>query len=172
MPSRSVAPRHAPPVLVLLGLLGACSRPDPPTLVPDKVKVTAMSMSRLDLAVTLKVTNPNSVGLVARTVHAHVVVADKFDLGTVDIPVVTSFPAGKTTPLEVPLSVQVRDVAPLAQLAVTQASLPYTVEGTVGLGGDLLHVDLPFRLADSVPRDQVVHAAMGAIPGLGSFGFH
>jgi LEA14-like dessication related protein len=148
-------------------LLLACSRPEPPTLAPERVKVTGITTSQIGVDVTLEVTNPNSIDLVARSLTAHIVIAEHVDVGTVDIPVTTVFPANQTTKLEVPLSVQFTDLGQLAQLAVAGADLAYTVDGTVGLGGELLRVNLPYHLRGTVPRDQVTRAALKALPGLG-----
>lgn len=153
--------------VVLFPVLMACSRPAPPTLAPERVKITGITTSQLSLDVTLEVTNPNSVDLVARSLDAHIVIAGHVDVGTVDIPVTTVFPANQTTKLEVPLSVQFTDLAQLAQLAIAGADLPYTVDGTVGLGGELLRVNIPYHLSGTVPRDQVTRAALRALPGLG-----
>ena len=150
-----------------LALATACSKPSPPTLIPERVSITGLTLTQINLEVTIRATNPNSVDLVARSLSAHVVVAGQFDVGTVDIPVTTTLPAGQTTTLDVPLSVKLTDAAPLAKLAMTSASVPYTVDGTVGLGGDLLHVDVPYTLSASVPRDQIIGATLGSIPGLG-----
>jgi LEA14-like dessication related protein len=144
----------------------ACAKPAPPTLTPERVQLTALTPSRIELRVLIRAENPNTIDLVARNLTAAVRVAGKFDVGTVEIPVTTTLPAGRATKLDVPLSVKLNDIAPLAQLAMTSTSIPYTVEGTVGLGGDLVHVELPFTLTGSVPRDQVVQAALGAIPGM------
>jgi len=151
---------------IALFVTAACEKPAPPTLVPERVRITALSPSRIDLDVRLSVTNPNAVDLVARSLDAHVVIGGKFDVGTVEIPVTTVLPARKTTTLDVPLSVRVADVAPLAELALTHTDIPYTVDGHVELGGELLHVTVPYQLSDSVPRDQIVRAALAAIPGL------
>ncbi len=153
--------------LALLPL--ACSKPEPPTLAPDRVRITGLSTSRIDLDVTLRATNPNSLDLVARNLTAHLVLDGQFDVGTVDIPFKTVLPAGQTTSLDVPLSVKIVDIAPLAQLALTKAKIPCSVDGTVGVGGDLLHVDIPYRLTGTVDRDQVLRAAAAGIPGLGGF---
>ncbi len=149
-----------------LALAAACSKPAPPTLAPESVRITQITPLRIDFHVVLRATNPNAIDLVARDLTAHVLVAGRFDFGTVDIPVTTTLPAGQTTRLDVPLSVKVADLAPLAQLALTSPKIPYKVDGTVGLGGDLLHVEIPYELGDAVPRDQIVQAAMSSIPGL------
>lgn len=150
-------------VLACLLAVASCTRPSPPTIVPERVRITGLTPTQVDVEVTLNVANPNTLDLVARSLEAHVVIADKFDVGTVEIPVTTVFPAGKTTRLDVPLTVQIRDIAPLAQLALASPSIPYTVDGSVGLGGELLHVAVPYRLSDSVPREQIVRAAFAAV---------
>jgi len=153
--------------LALLLLVAGCSKPAPPTLTPEQVRITGITSSQIDLDVTIGAANPNGIDLVARSLTAHVVIAGLFDVGTVDIPVTTVLTARQTTKLDVPLSVKIADAAPLATLAATRATLPYTVDGTVGLGGDLLHIELPYHLADSVPREQILRATLGSIPGLG-----
>jgi LEA14-like dessication related protein len=152
--------------VLLVSLVAACSRPEPPTLAPERVQLTGLSPTQISVDVTLDVTNPNTLDLVARSLEAHIIIAKNIDVGTVEIPVTTVFAAGKTTKLDVPLSIQLTDIAPLARLAIAGADLPYTVDGTVGLGGDLLHVTLPYHLSGIVPRDQVARAAMKALPGL------
>jgi LEA14-like dessication related protein len=158
---------HSLAALLLALLASACSRPDPPTLVPERVQLKAFSTKQIDLDVVLDVTNPNTIDLVARNLTAHVIVGGQFDVGTIQIPVSTVFAAQHTTKLDVPLSVQVNDLAGLATLALTSPQIPYTVDGTVGLGGDLLHVEVPYKLSGSVPREVVVRAVSAAFPGLG-----
>ena len=149
----------------LLALLAACNKPEPPTLVPERVKLTGLSSTQMSVDVTLDVTNPNAIDLVARTLEAHIIIGKNIDVGTVEIPVTTVFTKNATTKLDVPLSFQFTDLAPLARLAIAGADVPYTVDGTVGLGGDLLHVTLPYRLSGVVPRDQVARAVVKALPG-------
>jgi LEA14-like dessication related protein len=155
----------------LLALLAACSTPQPPTLAPERVKLTGLSATQVSLEVTLDVTNPNAIDLVARSLEAHIVIGKTIDLGTVEIPVTTVFAKNATTKLDVPLAVQFTDLAPLARLAIAGADVPYTVDGTVGLGGELLRVSLPYRLNGTVPRDQVARAVVTALP-TGISGLH
>jgi LEA14-like dessication related protein len=154
------------PLVTLLPLLLACDKPVLPTLVPERVRITRVSAAEIDFVVTVAATNPNSITLVARSLTAHVKVADQYDLGTVEQPVTTALPAKRTTQLEVPMSVQVKDIAGLAALGATHAKIPYSVDGEVGLGGDLVHVELPYKLSDTVPRDEIIQAALASIPGL------
>jgi LEA14-like dessication related protein len=151
--------------LLAIACLAACSRPEPPTIVAERVRVTSIGPTSIALDVTATVTNPNQIDLVARSLTAHIVVAGAYDVGTVEIPVTTVLPAGRATKLDVPLTVNVKDLSGLAALALASSTIPYSVEGTVGLGGDLIHVELPYRLESSIPKDQLVSAAM---KGLGA----
>jgi LEA14-like dessication related protein len=153
-------------VPIVLLLAAGCSKPAPPTLVPERVQITGLTSSHIDLEVTLDATNPNSIDLVARSLTAHVVIAGKFDVGTAEIPVTTTLPARQTTRIDVPISLKLEDIAPLGKLAITSATLPYRVDGVVSLGGDLLHIEIPYHLTDAIPRSQIAHAVLATIPGL------
>ena len=57
-------------------------------------------------------------------------------------------------------------------LARPTAALPYTVEGTVNLGGDVLNIDVPFHMDGTMTKDELIAAtlhSMPAIPGLPTF---
>jgi hypothetical protein len=154
---------------VLLALSGfcACSKPSPPTLTPLRASVTGVDALGVRLDLELSAANPNTVDLSARSVTAHVVVDRKLDLGTVTLPDAVTLPAGKSTKLSVPVSVAWTDLGALAQLAASSAAVPFTVDGTVEMGGDLLHVAVPFHIDGSVSHDELVHAALGSLPSLG-----
>lgn len=130
------------------------------------MRVTSIGPTSIALAVTATITNPNQIDLVARNLTAHIVVAGTYDVGTVDLPVTTVLPAGRATKLDVPLTVNVKDLSGLATLALTSTAIPYSVDGTVGLGGDLIHVELPYRLESSLPKEQLVNAAMKGLGAL------
>jgi LEA14-like dessication related protein len=157
--------RSALPV-AFLALL-ACSTPQPPTLQPEKVTVTSVDGQAIHLQVTLTATNPNAVDLAVQDVTAHVKVADKIDLGSVTLPKALSLPAGKATSIDAPLTVPWGDVTAFAQLAGAAATVPYTVDGTVELGGSLLHVTVPYHLTGSMTRQQFVSVTLRSlVPGL------
>jgi LEA14-like dessication related protein len=149
--------------------LAACSRPEPPTLTPERATVTAVTPAGLDLQVRFDAHNPNGFEIAARSVKADVKLDGKFDVGTVTVPVALRLPPRKHTPLEVPLSVKWRDVAGLALLAAGRRGIPYEVAGTVAIGGEKLNVDVPFRLTGTITQEQLIQAlgnSLPMIPGL------
>jgi hypothetical protein len=77
-----------------------------------------------------------------------------------------SLPAGKTTLINVPISVPWNSVATLVQLGITNRPVPYAVDGTVTMGGALLNLPLPFHLDGSVTHEQIASATMRSIPAI------
>jgi LEA14-like dessication related protein len=149
-----------------LTLVG-CSRPSPPTIRPEKVAVTAITETGIELQVELEAVNPNRVDLSARSVTAKVTLNGNYELGTITVPSGINLPAGKPTELDIPLTMKWNDLAALAGLAsVKESAIPYTVEGTVTLGGDLIHADVPFRMDGSLAKDQLIAAALRSLPPL------
>jgi len=153
-------------VLALAATLVGCSKPQAPTIAPERATLTAVDAQAIHLDLTLTATNPNGVDLTVRDVTAHVVVAQKVDLGSMTLPKTYTLPAGKATSIEAPLTLPWGDVSALTQLAGA-APLPFTVDGTVELGGDLLHVTVPYHIAGSMTRQQLVGATLRSlVPGL------
>jgi LEA14-like dessication related protein len=144
----------------------ACSKPQPPTINPEHVVVTGADAQSVQLDVTLTATNPNSVDLTVQDVTAHVVLAGKVDLGATTVAKEYTLPAGKPTTIDALVSVPWGDVSAIAQLASTP-TVPFTVDGTVELGGSLLHVTVPYHLTGSIAQKQLVAASLKALlPGL------
>jgi LEA14-like dessication related protein len=155
------------PVLVLAALVVGCSKPAPPTLTPERASVTQVNPQGIELRLDLAATNPNSIDLSVREVNAHIVVGNKYDLGTVTLPKSLTLPAGKTTKVEVPIAAKWTDVGALVQIAATtQAAVPYSVDGTLSMGGDLVSVRIPFHLEGSVSHDEIVGATLNSLPPL------
>ncbi len=151
-------------LLVLSTLAAACSKPSPPTLAPEKVAVNRIDMTGLSLDISMSATNPNAVDLTANGLSSHVVVGGTHDVGTVSLPESITLPAGKTTRLDVPLAMTWSDIGALAQLALSAGDLPYTVDGTLEIGGALLHVGVPFHFDGTITHAQIVGAMMNSLP--------
>ncbi len=156
---RSVLP------FAVAAVLAGCSKPSPPTLTPEQVTVNSVDPSGMALTVTISAENANSSDLTARDVSSHVMVSGH-DVGTVTVAESITLPAGKTTKINVPFKVSWSDVSMLAQLAATNAPVPYTVDGTLELGGSMLHVGVPFHLEGSLTHQQMLAAVLHSMPML------
>jgi hypothetical protein len=145
-------------------LVVGCSKPSPPTLAPEQVSVTRIDVTGIALDLAMSATNPNSVDLTASAVSTHVVVDKTHDVGSVTLPNTITLPAGKTTKLDVPVTLKWSDVGLLAQLAASTGAVPYSVDGTLEMGGNLLHVAVPFHFEGSISREQILGAMMNSLP--------
>jgi hypothetical protein len=152
------------PAAVVLAI--GCSKPAPPTLTPDQAAVTSIDVQGIGLSLTMSVTNPNADDLSARGITSHVVVDKTHDVGTVSLPKTLTLPAGQTTKIVVPVSLNGNDVGVLAQVAATNGNLPYSVDGTLDMGGKLLHVGVPFHLDGTLSHEQLVGATLKSLPKL------
>ena len=112
----------------------------------------------------MSATNPNAVDLTASAVSSHVVVDKTHDIGTVTLPKAITLPAGTTTHVDVPLALNWSDVGALTQLALSTGAVPYTVDGTLEMGGNLLHVGVPFHFDGTITHAQIVGAVMNSMP--------
>jgi hypothetical protein len=153
-------------LLIVATLTSGCSKPAPPTLAPEKVTVTRIDVTGIALDVSMSATNPNPSDLSASGVSSHVVVDKTHDVGTVTVPETITLPAGKTTTFEVPLTMKWSDMGVLAQLAVSTGAVPYSVDGTLDMGGNLMHVGVPFHLDGTITQAQIVGAMLNSMPKL------
>ncbi len=152
--------------LVLTLFAVGCSRPAPPTIAAERATVTRVDASGITLDLELTATNPNTTDLSVRELTAHLVLSGDRDVGTVTVPDAVALAAGRATPLSVQVSLTWSDLGTLAPLALAGTDVPYSVDGKLSLGGMLRSIDVPFRLSGSIPRDQMIRAAIPAIPGL------
>jgi LEA14-like dessication related protein len=145
----------------------ACSRPAPPTLSPKRAVITEISPDGVALDVLLATTNPNDFDLTAGDVTAHFVLDDRIDVGTATFAETITIPANTTKDIDVPISIHWGDILPLLEIAADNRPIvPYAVDGTLSLGGDFIHIRVPFRFAGTVTREQIVRATVQSIPGL------
>lgn len=150
--------------LALALAVSGCSRPDPPQLTPEQAQVKSLTPAGIDLLVRLEAYNPNSVDLSALSVKARVKLDGRMDLGSVKVATPLSLPAGKRTKLDVPLSVRWNDLPSVVVLATSNRSVPYEINGTVELGGDVLSVNVPFRMEGTISHDEMVRATVKSLP--------
>lgn len=153
------------PLAVGLGLsLAACAKPEPPKIKPLDAKVKSVSLTGVDIDLSLEATNPNGIELSARKVKAHVFVNDTIDLGEVVIPNKTTLPANKTVKLEVPLSVAWSNVASVALAAASVESMPFKIDGKAEFGIDAINFDIPFETSGTITRAQLAALASKSLP--------
>ena len=107
--------------------------------------------------------NPNGVDLTATDVASHLVVGKTHDLGTLTLPKSVTLPAGKVTEIDVPVTLKWSEVGVLAQLASSGSAVPFTVDGTLDMGG-ALHMGVPFHMVGAITREQLLGAAMNSMP--------
>jgi LEA14-like dessication related protein len=145
---------------VVLGI--GCTKPEPPRITPKAVAVTGVNTEGLELAAKLSVANPNGFDLSAKSVKAKVVVGRTVDLGVVNVDKAFTLPAGAAADLDVPIVLNWQSAAPLVPLA-QQPEVPFTVDGTVEIGGRLA-VSVPFHLDGVLKREQLLKAAAVRLP--------
>jgi LEA14-like dessication related protein len=163
--------RMLPLVAPLFFVFAACSavddiKPKAPDVTPDKVSLTKISPTGLELLAEMAIKNPNDIDLEARSVTANVVLDGQYDLGTVEIPHQIDLPSDQETRLSVPLTLDWKDVAVVGTLIALKRSVPYDVDGKVNVGGKLLNVNVPFHVSDVITEEELRQALPGDSPPL------
>lgn len=156
---------------VLLGLtslvvLLACSKPQPPTIVPKAARVAAISPVGIDLIVQVEATNPNRVTLSAQSFTGKAKLDGKYELATVTVSKPVVLPPHQPTMIDVPLTMPWQDANALIAMSTAQRPVPYVVDGTVKVGGESLNVDIPYSVSGTITREQIAAAAMKSIPAI------
>ena len=148
-----------------LGLaLAGCAPPDPPKITPISATIISLSPLGMDVALTLDAENPNGIDLVARSVKAKITLDGNKEVGSVDVPSTVKLPAHKTTRMNVAVSSTWSDLGAVAAFATSKRDIPYDVDGTMNLGGDTLHLTVPFHVKGVLTQEQILKAALGSIP--------
>lgn len=156
--------------LVLLTSSFACQKPQAPQLTPREVVMTELSPTGASFRIKLAATNPNSFALSANSFRAHLVFdGGKIDAGTVNVSTPFTLPAGATTELDVPVTLNWSGLAALGVLAAQKPTIPYVVDGTVNIGGEKLNVDVPYAVDGTVTQAQIAAASMKGLQKLPGF---
>ncbi len=151
---------------VLAFVCAACKKPVPPKLTPKEVRVTAVSTRGIDVLMTVEATNPNSITLSARSVTGKAKLDGRYDMATVTIDKPVVLPPNVPTMIEAPMTLPWTDLGALQVLAQSAKPVPYTVEGTVAVGGENLNVDVPFTVSGTITREQIAAAALKSLPAI------
>jgi LEA14-like dessication related protein len=126
--------------------------------------VTAVGPAGMQMNVELGLDNPNTVDLSARSVTAKVVLDGKYPMSPVTVPHDFTLKAKDRSHLVVPMSLKWEDVSTLLALASTNRNVPYDIDGTVKLGGEVLSLDVPFHLRGELTREQLVQTTLNSLP--------
>ena len=149
--------------LALPVALSACTPPDPPTLVPKSAAVKSVGLTGLQLDVQVDATNPNGSDLTAQKVSGKLGINGQ-PMGTFEVPQNVVLPASKTTTITATLSSPWQNVQMLVPLAASGKPVPYTVDGSVSIGGSHLNVDVPFHLDGVITAQQMHDAVASSLP--------
>ena len=150
----------------VLAVAVGCSRPKPPTITPEKATITSIGSGGIAVLLELSLENPNSVELAGRALTAKVILDGKHDLGTVTVPNGLKLPPGKRTELSVPMSLPWNNLTALLALAGQSRDIPYEIDGTLTVGGETFHADMPFHLTGLLTHQQLVEATVKSLPRL------
>jgi LEA14-like dessication related protein len=145
-------------VLLLVGS-SACRTLEPPTIAPHAVRVAAVSMLGLDVDVEVQVDNPNSIPLLVEAVDGTLFVGAGQRLGHGSAKPAHGVPAHASSLVQSRLRITWDDLAVLAPFMAAEV-LPYTLQGDVTLGGESVHLTLPFSLQGQLTRTQLLSAGM------------
>jgi LEA14-like dessication related protein len=143
----------------LLSALAACAAPQAPAVTPEVARVVRVTGTGVELQVTVRVTNPNAFALDAQEVDGTLVAEGGHKLGTGRAHPNHSIPARGTASVDSQVLIAWDDV-PSLQPFLSRERLPYTFKGHVTLGGDTLHVTLPFELQGTLTREQLLQAGL------------
>lgn len=139
--------------------LAGCAKPQPPAVTPEVARVVRVTGKGVDLQVTLSVKNPNAFALDAQEVEGTLVVEGGKKLGTGRAHPNHSIPAHGTGSVESQVQIAWDDVLAL-QPFLSREHVPYTFQGHVTLGGETLHLTLPFEMQGTLTREQLLQAGL------------
>lgn len=142
--------------------LTACAKPKAPTVVPKEVRVTALDLETVSLDMRVEMTNPNGFPITVQRVSGRVKI-EGVDVGTVDVPHTVSLPPNAPTSVQVPLKVRWQGATQLATIAAQGRDIPFTVDGSVGVGSEKLSVDVPYTQNGVITQKQLQDAAIRSV---------
>lgn len=147
------------PLTLAAILNGACARPQPPSITPRVVEVSGVSPGGIDLDVQLGVHNPNSFALSAEAVSGTLYVGREQRLGHGEAQLRQPIEARSDGVVRSRMHVDWADVTALLPLLGSER-VAYEFRGDVTLGGEALHVTLPFTLSGELTRAELIQAGL------------
>jgi LEA14-like dessication related protein len=159
--------RFSGALLVAALMLGACAKPEPPTISPRSLRVSAVGPAALTLAIELDVRNPNSFPLSAHSVDGTLELGNGVELGRAHATPEAAIPAKQSAIVPSELTVNFTNLGALAPLALSEQPVPYRFRGQALIGGERLNVGVPFELRGELTRAQLLQiglSGLGALP--------
>jgi LEA14-like dessication related protein len=153
-------------LLCLCGLLLGCSKPQPPTITPKRGSITSVGPDGVGLRLEFDAYNPNGFAINVRSVKAQATFDSSIKLNEVSSVTAISLPAKLTRPLSIDVKVPWNSLPQLMVLATRKTKVPYTVAGSVSVGGKNLNVDIPFTMSGSVTQQELVTAGLNSLPAI------
>jgi len=142
-----------------------CSKPQPPQITVKDLKVTDVDFGGLTVTVNAEAYNPNAIPLTIQHVSGSARLEGMYELGSATVSTPMNLPAGARTAVSVPLAMKWQKLTTMAVVASGAESIPYTLTGTMAVGGEQLSIELPFQVQGTVTRKQLLQAAtVPAIP--------
>lgn len=134
-----------------------------PSVTLEGIKIRTASRSSLDLDVTIRLQNPNPVGITLREIPFLIMIQDGEHLqeiangntGTVSIP------ARDRALLTVPVTSRSTDLILAIAAFVTKGELDVTIKGIARVDAVIICWSLPFEKTMTVTMEQVVGALNG-----------
>ena len=146
-------------------LLAACGlRPTLPTLTPRSAEITSIATTGLGLRVHLLANNPNAYGLTVQSIRTRVTLASH-DLGESQVATTFTLPSHRDVPLDTDVHVPWNDLPGILLASALNENVPYHLDGTVRVGGERIHLDVPFQMDSTLPRSLLLNAVGNAVQG-------
>jgi LEA14-like dessication related protein len=144
--------------------LGACSKPEPPTVTPISGRVVSISSAGMNVEAKLEAYNPNDFDMTVKSFTAAITLDHQYNVGTVTAPHALKLPAKKKKTFDMPMSLKWNDVAAIGPLALQNRDVPWEAEGTVKVTAEDITVEVPFKVGGTVTHKQIVDAVGKSIP--------
>ncbi len=143
----------------------SCSPPEPPTITVKEAKVTEVDLRGMSVSVLVLATNKNRFDLALSTFEGKILLSGR-EAGTVSLVRPITLTQGVGTPLSVPLSLTWTDTLAVATAAASGHDVPYTVDGSAGIGGGKLSVRIPIKMQGTIPQKDLKAAAQKSLQNL------
>lgn len=162
--SRSLSASLLPAAAVCCAVVAvSCSKPKAPTIEPERISVNSITKQGISMVATLRVTNPNKFAISASRVNAKLTLPNNVVLRFAPVARKIHWAPSSTSSTDIELTATWQQAVHLAQLAALE-TIPFTVDGSFDIGGDTLHITVPFSMRGTLDRKQIIEATLKDVP--------